>query len=66
MMTTRFLKQIKNAESRYDSREAERKSLQERICRVKDGKALDCDLRRSASKKLPETDVGGNWKFAQP
>ena len=22
-------------------------------------------LRRSASKKLPETDVGENWKFAQ-
>ena len=23
-------------------------------------------FRRSASKKLPETDVAENWKFAQP
>ena len=27
---------------------------------------LSTAIRRSASKKLPETDVGENWKFAQP
>jgi endonuclease I/V8-like Glu-specific endopeptidase len=44
MKTNRFRKQIEKAVSRYDSREVERKTRQEKICRVKDGKPLDCDL----------------------